>query len=120
MSNYVDGFVIPVPKANIDAYRKMAELAGQVWKDHGALAYWECAGEDLGGEHTSRFPEIAEAGPDDTVFFSWIVYESREHRDEVNAKVMEDPRLKDMMDPEEMPFDCKKMAYGGFTPLVKY
>ncbi len=118
MSHYVDGFVIPVPKAKIEDYRKIAEKAGAIWREHGALDYYECVGEDMTVEKMVSFPQLAGAGPDDTVVFSWISYESREHRDEVNAKVMADPRLHEMMDPANQPFDCSRMAYGGFKVLV--
>lgn len=119
MNNYIDGFVIPVPKAKIEDYRKIAEKAGAIWREHGALEYYECVGEDMTVEKMVSFPQLADAGPDDTVVFSWIAYKSREHRDEVNAKVMADPRLTEMMNDENQPFDCSKMAYGGFDVLVR-
>lgn len=118
MSQYVDGFVIPVPKEKIDSYRAIAEKAAQVWLDHGALEYRECVGDDLEVKDVMSFPQIAGADAGETVVFAWIVYESRESRDEVNAKVMQDPRMAEMMDPGAMPFDCKRMACGGFTTLV--
>ena len=118
MSRYVDGFVIPIPKDKIDEYRKVAELAGKIWKEHGALDYWECLGDDLEAKDTMSFPQLANIGADETVAFSWIVYESREQRDQINAKIMADPRIKEMCDPDNPPFDCKRMAYGGFTVLV--
>ncbi|MFD0894961.1 DUF1428 domain-containing protein [Luteolibacter ambystomatis] len=118
MSQYVDGFVIPVPKANIEDYRKLAELARQVWLDHGALDYRECVGDDLDQDKTATFTAAAGAQPDETVVFAWIVYESRERRDAINAAVMEDPRMKPMMDSPSMPFDCNRMVFGGFTTLV--
>lgn len=117
MNRYIDGFVIPVPKANLGRYQEIAELAGTVWRDHGALDYWECVAEDTAAEKMVSFPQLAQAGPDDTVMFSWIVYESRSHRDEVNAKVMADPRMQEMMQADGV-FDCSKMAYGGFETLV--
>ncbi len=115
---YVDGFVLPVPKKNLQAYRRIAQMAGKVWRDHGALDYKECAGDDLRVKCGVRFPRLAKLKPGETVFFSWIVFKSRAHRDRVNAKVMKDPRLAKMMDPKAMPFDVKRMAYGGFKVLV--
>lgn len=118
MSNYVDGFVIPLPKNNLDDYKRLAESASKIWKEHGALDYWECIGDDLEVKDMTSFMKIVDAGPNDTVVFAWIVFESREHRDEVNAKVMADSRLKGMCDPANQPFDYRKMAYGGFKTLV--
>ncbi|MES2661128.1 MAG: DUF1428 domain-containing protein [Verrucomicrobiota bacterium] len=118
MSTYVDGFVIPIPKDKIEEYRKVAEQAGAVWREHGALDYYECIGDDMETNDMVSFPQLANAGPDETVAFSWIVYKSREHRDEVNAKVMADPRLSEMMSEPNQIFDCKRMAYGGFNVLV--
>lgn len=118
MSRYVDGFVLPVPKEKIDAYRRMAEAAGKIWKEHGALEFIECAGDDLEVKDQVPFPRIMDAKPGETVVFSWIIFKSREHRDEVNAKVMSDPRLAQTME-GEMPFDCQRMAYGGFKTIVE-
>jgi uncharacterized protein YbaA (DUF1428 family) len=115
---YVDGFVIPVPKKNLKAYVRMAEQAGRIWKEHGALEYLECAGDDVNPKCGLPFPKIAKVKTGETVVFSFIIYKSRAHRDRVNAKVMKDPRLANMMDPKEMPFDVKRMAYGGFKVLV--
>lgn len=115
--SYVDGFVLPVPEGKLDAYRKLAETAGTVWKEHGALAYKECVLEDKSeNDYSTTFQAIAGVTAGETVIFAFIVFKSREHRDEVNAKVMADPRIK--CDPENMPFDCKRMAYGGFSALV--
>ena len=115
---YVDGFVLPVPKANVEAYREMARRAGKIWREHGALQYRECLADDVKpGEHTS-FPQAVKLEPDETVVFAWIVYESRARRDEINAKVMADPRLADMMDPKKLPFDGKRMFWGGFEMFV--
>ncbi len=115
---YVDGFVIPLPKKNIAAYRAIAKKAGKVWRDHGALEVKECIAEDVKvGKHTS-FPQSVKLKPGETVVFSWIVFKSRAHRDRVNAKVMKDPRLAKMMDPKKMPFDGKRLIYGGFETLV--
>ncbi len=120
---YVDGFVLVVPKRNIPAYRRMAKKAGKLWRKHGALDYKECVGDDMspkmGGMKCLRFPRVAKARPGETVVFSYIVYKSRAHRDRVNAKVMKDPA----MSPEAwkdvaMPFDPKRVAYGGFRVLV--
>ena len=116
--NYVDGFVVPVPKKNIDAYRKMSQKAGKVWRDHGALQYVEAAGDDLETKFGTAFPKMMKLKPGETVVFSWIVYKSRAHRDKVNAKVMKDPRLAAMMDDKKMPFDVKRMVYGGFKFIV--
>lgn len=114
---YVDGFVLALPKDKIDEYREMARKAGEVWKDHGALAFVECVGDDVPYGELTSFPRAVQAKEDETVVFSWIVYESREKRDEINAKVMADPRLKG--DPADMPFDGKRMIFGGFTPIVE-
>lgn len=118
MPLYVDGFVIPVPKKNVEAYRKMAKLASKVWIDHGALEYREAAGQDLNSKFCLTFPKGIRAKPNETVFFSWIVYKSRAARDRVNKKVMKDPRLASMMDPKKMPFDARRMLYGGFEIVV--
>ncbi len=116
---YVDGFVLPVPKKNLAAYRRMAQKAGKVWRDHGALEFIECVADDVKpGKHTS-FPQSVKLKPGETVVFSYIVYPSRAHRDRVNAKVMKDPRLASMMDPKTLPFDGKRMIYGGFKTLVE-
>ena len=115
---YVDGYVLPVPDKNLQAYRRMARKAGKVWRDHGALEYRECAGDDLHVKGLVTFPRMTRLKRGETVVFSWIVFRSRAHRDRVNAKVMKDPRLAKMMDPKAMPFDVKRMVYGGFTVLV--
>jgi uncharacterized protein YbaA (DUF1428 family) len=115
---YVDGFVIPVPKKNLAAYFRVAKKAGMIWREHGAREYRECAGDDLKVKFGMAFPRLAKLKPGETVVFSWIVYTSRAHRDRINAKVMKDPRIKGMCDEESMPFDVKRMAYGGFKVLV--
>lgn len=115
---YVDGFVIPVPKKNVPAYLRIARKAGKVWRDHGALEYREAVGEDLETKIGPGFPRGIKANKGETVVFSWIVYRSRAHRDRVNAKVMKDPRLAAMMDDDAMPFDVRRMIYGGFTVRV--
>lgn len=119
METYVDGFVIPIPKDKIDEYRRIAEKVGAIWKEHGALEYWECIGDDLEVKDQVPFPMAAKAKPGETVIFSWIVYESRRHRHKVNQAVMNDPRLAEEMKPDAQPFDYKRMVYGGFKTLVK-
>jgi len=119
MPIYVDGFVFAVPKKNLAAYRRMAQTAGKVWREHGALEYRECVGDDLAVKMGVGFPRMAKTRPGETVVFSWIVYKSRDHRDRVNARVMKDPRLAKMMDAKKMPFDMKRMAYGGFRAIVE-
>ena len=115
---YVDGYVLPVPKRNVAAYRRMATKAGKVWREHGALEFRECVGDDLKTKMAASFPGTIKVKPGETVFFSWIVFKSKKHRDQVNGKVMKDPRLAKMMDPKAMPFDSKRMLYGGFKVLV--
>jgi uncharacterized protein YbaA (DUF1428 family) len=115
---YVDGFVLPVPKKNLKAYTRLAAQAGKIWKEHGALEYFECVGDDLAPECGVPFPKLAKVKPGETVVFAFIVYKSRAHRDRVNAKVMKDPRLAGMCGDKKMPFDVKRMAYGGFKTLV--
>lgn len=124
MTKYIDGFLLSVPKKKLDAYRKLAQMMAKLTKKYGALEYVEAAGEDMnpkgmGGMKFAKFPEIARAKDDETVIFSYIVYKSRSHRDEVNAKIMNDPMMKseDMKD-MEMPFNMQRMAYGGFKTIV--
>ncbi len=119
MAKYVDGFVVPVPKKKLAAYRRMAQKAGKVWREHGALEFREHVADDVKVGKWTSFPRSVKVKAGETVIFSWIVYKSRAHRDRVNAKVMKDPRLADMMDPKSMPFDGKRMIYGGFKLLVK-
>jgi len=119
MAHYVDGFVVPVPLSNLDAYRRMAEQAGKIWMEHGALEYWECVADDVKPGKVTSFPQSVQLKDDETVVFAWILYNSREHRDSVNAKVMEDPRMKEMMDPTKFPFDGKRMFWGGFKSLIE-
>lgn len=118
MGRYVDGFVVPVPKRRMDAYRRIARKAGRIWREHGALEYCECVGDDLNVTNGLPFPRGIRVKPTETVVFAWIVYKSRAHRDRVNARVMKDPRLADMMNPKAMPFDCRRMLYGGFKVIV--
>lgn len=116
--SYVDGFVVPVPKKNLDAYRELATKAAAVWREHGALEYRECVADDVKPGQWTSFPQSVDLQPDETVVFAWIVYKSRAHRDEVNAKVMSDPRMTGF-DPKSMPFDGKRMIYGGFESFVE-
>jgi uncharacterized protein YbaA (DUF1428 family) len=118
MSGYVDGFVLPVPKKNLRAYRRLAESAGKIWRKHGALEYRECALDDFDVHVGIRFPRLVKPKRGETIFFSWIVYKSRAHRDRVNAKVMKDPAILKMVK-KNMPFDCRRMTCGGFKMLVK-
>ena len=119
MPHYVDGFVVPVPTKNLAAYRRMANKAGKVWIEHGALQYRECVADDVKPGKTTSFPQSVKLKEGETVVFSWIVYKSRKDRDRINAKVMADPRLAAMMDPKSMPFDGKRMFWGGFKSLVE-
>jgi uncharacterized protein YbaA (DUF1428 family) len=115
---YVDGYVLPVPKKNLPTYRRMAQKAGKIWREYGALQFCECVGDDLNVKMAASFPRTIKLKPGEVVVFSWIVFKSRAHRDSVNAKVMKDPRLIKMMDPKAMPFDSKRMVYGGFKFMV--
>lgn len=118
MSQYTDGFLLPLPKDKVEEYRTISSKAGQIWKDCGALEYREWIGDDLQVEGQMPFPKAVTASENETVVFAWITYESREHRDAVNAKVMADPRMVEMMAPSTCPFDYTRMYYGGFTNLV--
>ena len=113
---YVDGFVLAVPRERLDEYRKMAALGGEVWMEHGALSYVECFADDVPYGELTSFPRAVQATDDEVVIFSWITFESREKRDEINARVMKDPRLE--QDPASMPFDGKRMIYGGFKSFM--
>jgi uncharacterized protein YbaA (DUF1428 family) len=119
MSHYVDGFVVPVPTRNLDAYRKSAEKFGKLWMEYGALEYEECVADDVKPGKVTSFPQAVQLKDDETVVFSWITYRSREDRDRINAKVMEDPRAKELMDPKKLPFDGKRMFWGGFRSVVE-
>ena len=119
MARYVDGFVLPVPKKNVDAYRRIARKAGKVWREHGALEYIECLADDVKPGKVTSFPQSVKLKAGETVVFSWIVYKSRKHRDKVNAKVMKDPRLAAMMNSKKLPFDAKRMFWGGFKALIE-
>ncbi|HZO86607.1 MAG TPA: DUF1428 domain-containing protein [Verrucomicrobiae bacterium] len=116
--NYVDGFLLALPKKNLQPYRRMSEKAGKVWRELGALEYRECVGDDLKAQMGLPFPKLMKLKPGETAVFSWIVYKSKAHRDSVNAKVMKDPRIANMCDPRNTPFDVKRMCYGGFKILV--
>jgi uncharacterized protein YbaA (DUF1428 family) len=116
---YVDGFVVPVPKAKLAAYRAMARKAGKVWREHGAIDYHECIADDVTVGKRTSFPRSVKLKPDEVVVFSYIVYGSRRERDRINKAVMADPRLQSMMDPKNMPFDGKRMFWGGFKSLVR-
>jgi len=119
MANYVDGFVLPVPKDKVPAYRRLARKAGEVWKEHGALAYVECVADDVKpGKYTS-FPQSVKLKKGEVVCFAWIVYKSRRHRDSVNAKVMNDARIAEAMSKGPVPFDMKRMIFGGFKTIVE-
>lgn len=115
--SYVDGFLLAVPKDNIDAYKDVARKAGDVWMEHGAIAYVECLADDVPYGELTSFPRAVQAKENETVVFAWVVYRSREERDAVNKKVMDDPRMKTA--PSEWPFDGKRMIYGGFKPFLE-
>jgi uncharacterized protein YbaA (DUF1428 family) len=119
MARYVDGFVVPVPKKKLDEYRRMAQKSGKIWKEHGALEFVECVADDVKPGKTTSFPQSVKLKAGEIVVFSYIVYKSRAQRDRVMKKVMADPRLKDMMDMKKLPFDAKRMIYGGFNVLVQ-
>ena len=115
---YVDGYVLPVPKKNLKTYQSLAQKAGKVWREHGALEFRECIGDDLKTGMAASFPHTLKLKKGEVVVFSWILFKSRSHRDSVNAKVMKDPRLAGMMDMKSLPFDSKRMVYGGFKTIV--
>lgn len=119
MSHYVDGFLLPISPAKLGDYQKMASKAGAVWKEHGAIAYWECVGDDFNCHDMTSFRQAAGCKDDETVVIAWIIYPSREERDRINAAVMADPRLQDMCNDDSL-FDYKRMAYAGFKELVRY
>jgi len=116
--SYVDGFVLPVPRKKLAAYKKLAMKASKLWRELGAIEYRECVGDDLAVKMGVPFPKLAKVKPGETVVFAYITYKSRAHRDKVNAKVMKDPRILQMCDPKNMPFDCARMCYGGFKTIV--
>ncbi|MBN7824263.1 DUF1428 domain-containing protein [Bowmanella dokdonensis] len=119
MANYVDGYVLPVPREKLEAYRSMAQRAGEIWREYGALEYCEWVAEDVQPGKVTSFPQAVQLQDGETVIFAWITYSSKEQRDEINARVMKDPRLADMMDPATMPFDASRMFWGGFDKLVQ-
>ena len=116
---YVDGFVLPVPKGNVAAYRRLSRKCGQIWKEYGALQYVECVADDVKPGKLTSFPQAVKLKAGEVVVFSWIVFKNRKERDRINAQVMSDPRLADMMTPESMPFDVKRMFFGGFKTIVE-
>ena len=117
--SYVDGYVLPVPKKNLQVYARMARKAGKIWREHGAIEFRECVANDVKPDKFTSFPQSVKLKPGETVIFSWIVFKSRAHRNSVNSKVMKDPRLADMMNPKALPFDGKRMFWGGFKILVE-
>jgi len=119
MARYVDGFVLPVPAKNVEAYRKLARKAGKIWMEYGALDYTECIADDIKPGKLTSFPQSVKLKKDEVVVFSWISFKSRKQRDSINKKVMSDPRLADMADPKNLPFDGKRMFWGGFKTLVE-
>jgi uncharacterized protein YbaA (DUF1428 family) len=116
--HYVDGMVTPVPKAKLAEYRRMSRLCGKVWKEHGALEYVECVADDVKPGKTTSFPQAVKLKDGEVVMFSWIVYRNRRDRDRINKLVMADPRLAAMMDPKKMPFDARRMFWGGFKQMI--
>lgn len=116
--SYVDGFVVPVPRKNLAGYRRMARRAGTVWREHGALEYIECVADDVKPGKLTSFPQAVKLKEDEVVVFSWIIFPSKRERNRINKRVMADPRLASMMDPASMPFDGKRMFFGGFKILV--
>jgi len=119
MAQYVDGFVVPVPKKKLAAYRALSRKAGKIWREYGAIEYIECAADDVKPGKLTSFPQSVKLKAGEVVVFSWILYKSRKDRDRINAKVMSDPRLANMMDPKALPFDGKRMIFGGFKTLVE-
>jgi uncharacterized protein YbaA (DUF1428 family) len=119
MKRYIDGFVLPIPKQRVAEYQAIAEAAAKIWKEHGALDYWECLGDDLHTDCSRTFTDMTGAKDDETVIFAWAVFESRAALDAANERIMADPRMNDLVDPKNPPFDVKRMAHGGFTELVR-
>ncbi len=118
--SYVDGYVLPVPSKNLDAYKKMARKAGKIWMEYGALQYAECIGDDVKPGKVTSFPQAVKLKDDEVVVFSWIVYKNRRDRDRINKLVMADPRLASMADPKNLPFDGRRMFWGGFKPAIEF
>ena len=119
MARYVDGYVVPVPKRNVEVYRRFARKCGKIWLEYGALEVVECVADDVKHGKVTSFPQSVKLKPGETVVFSWIVYKSRKQRDSINKKVMNDPRLASMMDPKKLPFDGMRMFWGGFKPFIE-
>lgn len=119
MAHYIDGYVLPLPKKNLVAYRRLAQKAGKIFREHGALEYHECVGDDLDVKFGLPFPRGIKSKAGETIVFAYVVYKNRAHRDRVNVKIMQDPRMNGLCDPENMPFDCERMLVGGFKTLVK-
>ncbi len=119
MTHYIDGFVLPVPRDSLNEYTRVVEAVAEIWKEHGALDYWEYVGDDLHREGTRSFTDLVAATQDETIVFGWVVFDSREARDLANEKVAADPRMADLMDSSDTGFDAKRMAYGGFQSLVR-
>lgn len=120
MAKYVDGFVLPIPKNKVNEYKKIAKKAGKIWMEYGALEYYECIGDDVPEGKVTSFQKSVKLKKNEVVFFSWIIYKSRADRNRVLKKVMSDPRIEDMGMPEDMPFDAKRMIFGGFKPAVVF
>lgn len=118
MAHYIDGFVLPIPRRNLDEYRRLVEATAEIWREHGALDYREYVGEDLRSEETRSFTDFAGAAVDEVVIFGWVVFKSREARDRANAKVSSDPRMRDLIESFGSGFDAERMAYGGFQEFV--
>jgi uncharacterized protein YbaA (DUF1428 family) len=118
MAHYIDGFVLPVPRDRLNEYKRVVEAVAEIWKEHGALDYWEYVGDDLNLQGTRSFTDLVAATEDETIVFGWVVFDSREARDLANEKVAADPRMADLIDSSNSGFDAKRMAYGGFQPLV--
>lgn len=119
MANYIDGFVFPIQRERLDDYKRLAEDVAKIWKEHGALDYWEYVGDDLHLEGTRSFPDLIDVAADEVVVFGWLMFDSRDTRDQVNEKVASDPRVADLMASSNSGFDPSRMAYGGFKPLVQ-
>ena len=118
MPNYIDGFVHPIPRDRLDEYMRLVAAVAEIWKEHGALDYWECVGDDLHLEGTRSFIDLVDAAEDEAVLFGWVVFDSRETRDLVNEKVAADPRMEELMAASNTGFDAQRMAYGGFQPFI--
>ena len=119
MAHYIDGFVLPVPRDRLNKYQRLVEAAAEIWKEHGALEYWEYVGDDLQLEGTRSFTDLVAATEDETIVFGWVAFDSREARDLANQKVAADPRMAELIDASDSGFDAKRMAYGGFQSLVR-